>query len=440
MAAVLGLAVAGYLAWAGGSHGAEIRLDPSVSYQTMTGWEASTDLPDTPQRPEWAAYEQALFETVADIGIDRLRLEVRSGAETRSDAPNRFLAGQFDYEAWRALRYDAANDNDDPFSIDPAGFNFAELDWHVEHFVLPLRAALKARGRPLVINLCYVSFRDGPFFQMDPEEYAEFVLATYQHLDRRWGFVPDLWEVVLEPDLPKNGWTGAQMGAAMAAASRRLRDAGYRPGFAAPSVTNLANALPYARDIAAVPGATEYWRELSYHRYRRASSSRVAAVAEYALAQGLKPAMLEWWFGRADTDVLYEDLTVGMNSSWQGRTLPGLVKGPDGKGGLRLQPEVRFNRLYFTAAPAGSVRIGAQSDAGRTLAPVAFRRPGGDIAVVVKASRRGTVTLRGLPPGTYRLTRVGDKAEDSAQVTVGGDGAAVVEMPFAGVFSLMVKS
>ncbi len=425
-------------AWVQRHSDAVISLNPDQTFQTMMGWEASTDLPDNPLAPPWAAYQAQLFETVVqEVGIDRLRLEVRSGAETSGDGPDRFLAGKMPYDTWRDERYKAENDNDDPFVINPDGFNFAELDWHVEHFVLPLRAALADEGRDLFINLCYVSFRDGQFFQMAPEEYAEFVLATYQHLDEKWGFVPDLWEVVLEPDLPKKGWTGAQMGAAMAATAKRLSDAGYAPAFAAPSVTNMAHALPYAQEILATPGAAEHWDELSYHRYRRASAKRVAKIADFAAENGLQPSMLEWWFGRADTDVLIEDLTVGMNASWQGRTLPGLVDSPDSPGSdLTLKEEVRFNSLYFKASPFGSIRIGVQSSAPRAYEPVAFQTPEGRSSVVVQANAVGNVTLTGITPGAYTLTRVGKTQKTTRSLTVGTDGEATVLMPFKGVFSI----
>ena len=443
--ALAGLLLAGIPAMLARDTGATVTLDPAHRFQTIAGWEATADLPDHPGAPEWDGYIDALLDrAVSDVGITRIRLEVRSGAETRSDDPDRFMTGKIGYDQWKTLRYKAENDNDDPFDLDPSGFNFAELDWHVRHTVLPLRERIEARGGRLVVNLCYVAFRSGRFFQMEPEEYAEFVLATYRHLDETFGFTPDLWEVMLEPDLKERSWTGHDMGLAMAATAKRLREAGYTPAFVAPSVTNMANTLPYAREILAVPGARDAWRELSYHRYRGTSPQTLKTIADFARANGLDTAMLELWFGRAGPRVLYEDLAIGNNVAWQGRVVQGLLSFEDGR--LDYAPEVRFTRLYFTAIRPGAVRIGAASDALGRVAPVAFVNPGGGTAVVLlldRTTRAGDeVTLRGLPPGRYALrwATTTDSLDTPRELTAGADGGLVLTLPGgAGVLSLVAE-
>ncbi len=54
-----------------------------------------------------------------------------------------------------------------------------------------------------------------------PAEYAEFMLAVFQHLRDKYGIVPDAIEMILEPD---NGtsWTPSALGQAMVAAADRL--------------------------------------------------------------------------------------------------------------------------------------------------------------------------------------------------------------------------
>ena len=420
---------------------ADIDIDPSITFQTISGWEATADLPDTPVSPPWAPYRDKMFDLVVnEAGLNRVRLEIRSGAESRSGAPTRFLAGKTSYKTWKQERYDAVNDNDDPFLADLSGFNFDELDWHVRDTVLPMRQRLEARGERLIVNLCYVSFRDGRFFQMEPEEYAELVLVTYQHLEKTFGFVPDLWEVVLEPDLQNDAWDGATMGKAMAAAAKRLREHGYTPAFVAPSVTNMANALPYADAISTIPGARDAWKELSYHRYRGRSAETLHQIAAFAESHALRTSMLEWWFGKATHKVLYEDLTIGNVSAWQGRVVSGIYDAPSQQGEApQMRDDTRFNHLYFSAIREGAVRIKATSSAPRSFEASAFVNSDGRKAVLIEAHRAGHITMRGLEAGTYSL-----RMAASDQVTTLPDPlivtqgvAAVLEIPDSGVVSIV---
>ena len=424
------------------AHAAEITLDATQRFQTISGWEATADLPDQPTAPHWAPYrEEQLDSIVEEIGINRIRLEVRSGAESDRGYISRFIAGKMPFEEWKQHYYEVVNDNDDPNVINWDGFDFAELDWHIENTVLPIRKRLEDRGETLIINLCFVSFDDQPTSQRDPEEYAEFVLATYMHVDQKYGFTPDLWEVILEPDLMPNGWTGLEVGRAMEAASRRLRENGYEPAFVAPSVTDVRNAVPYVEAIASVPGAMTDFVELSYHRYRGSSPRRLGQIADLATKYGLRTSMLEWWFGKGTHEVLHEDLTIGQNSSWQGRVESGLhdTKGwPDKP--LRPKPEVRYNLQYFRDVRNGAVRIGASSDR-RGFDPIAFVNPDGRHVVIVKAGTGGPVAVSGLPAGSYRVSY----AVESGSVmlpdplVIGERDQLQTVMPSAGVLTIAAE-
>ncbi len=64
----------------GASHAATITLDPATTYQTISGWEAVA----------WASNDSPAFvnfidevvdRAVNEVGIDRVRLEIRSGVE-----------------------------------------------------------------------------------------------------------------------------------------------------------------------------------------------------------------------------------------------------------------------------------------------------------------------------------------------------------------------
>ena len=428
------------------ARGAEVRIDAAKRYQTITGWEATLDLSDTPARPGWGAFRTELLDrAVSEMGITRVRLEVRAGAETRSGEPARFIAGGMTYKQYKPGYYRPTNDNDDPHKIDWSGFDFSEMDWHVEHSLLPLKRRLEARGQRLFVNLLYVAFRREPYLhQQKPEEYAEFILAATLHLKNKWGITPDIWEAVLEPENArvKGPWSPPHLAESIAAASRRLKAAGFRPAFSAPSVANAKNALPYLQVILRNAEAASVLREVSYHRYGGGKPRNIQAIAREAGRHGLDTAMLEWWNGRADARVLIEDLTLGNVSAWQGNALSGHFA-PYQRGQLRLKPINRVRRLIYANVPPGSVRIGASTKA-RDLRVVAFVLPGGGQAVFVHAPRKSTVTLRGLKPGRAHLSFEGEgkgraRSIEREPVSISANGKIPVTVPGTGLLALIIE-
>ncbi|MBS0563847.1 MAG: hypothetical protein JSR87_05035 [Proteobacteria bacterium] len=422
---------------------ATIRLRPDQTFQTITGWEATASLPNNPAAPEWAPYHDTqILRAVRDAGIDRIRLEFRSNTENDDPSFARYFKGQIPEAAWSKLIYQVRNDNDDPHVINWSGFDFSEVDWYMDNTVMPLRKALAAEGRKLFINACYVAFKGGRTFQRDPEEYAEFVLAAYVHLKDKYGIVPDSWEMILEPDVPKDGWTGTEIGQAMVATARRLEGAGFTPAFVAPSVTDISNTLPYVDAIVAVPGAAKYLREISYHRYRNKGKAKIADIAARARALGVNTSMLELWFGKANYDVLFQDLKVGNVSAWQGRVLEGLyVPQPDGT--IGPNPEVRYNALVMRAVRAGALRIGADSDNPQRFDALAFVNPDdgagsgpGDWAVAVRARQGGTVRIEGLPPGRYQVSYAIPAGSQELPAATDASGALEATIPDKGILTI----
>ena len=136
---------------------------------------------------------------VNDVGIDRVRLEVTSGAENPPGHWVRMVDP-------RGGRYSTVNDNDDPYTINWKGFDFGRLDAKVEEMVIPLQRRLEARGEQLFVNLCYVAFthqiRFGKYTQGDPEEYAEDDARRPICISSRnmgWSLTP--WRCFLSPTI-----------------------------------------------------------------------------------------------------------------------------------------------------------------------------------------------------------------------------------------------
>jgi len=440
---------------------ARISVDTTRQYQRMEAWEVTSQAGQS-----WAGYGEfrdTMMALAADLGINRLRLEVRSGAEHRGRdywAENK--AGRLTGNAFRCGRYETLNDNDDPRHTDMSAFRFTELDESVEGLVIPLRRAVEARGGRLAINVNYVSFitQCPPGWRYDhraPEEYAEFVVAVVRHLKTRYDIVPEYWEVILEPENTAD-WNGTLIGQAIVAAAARLAEAGFGGiRFIAPSTTSMAEAPAMWDAMLRVPGVRPHVAELSYHRYRGVSLDAMRAIALRSRRDSVPTAMLEK-IG-ADVDHLIGDLTVAQASSWQqfamGHALPESdFRSRDG-GGLyflvneadrrQIRPGVRTPglRQVMHYVRRGAYRLEASSNDAENAPAIAFRNEdGGHVVVVrVKAPRGGDIEIAGLPAGRYGITFVtGDTVTGAhADVTLAGSAPLATTIPGAGVLTVFAR-
>ncbi|HEX7071980.1 MAG TPA: glycoside hydrolase family 30 beta sandwich domain-containing protein, partial [Rhodothermales bacterium] len=385
---------------------ATVNLQPSQTYQTITGWEATAQAGQFECSSFLSYRDELLDRAVDELGVNRVRLEVKSGFENTTDYAQRFLDGQIDFAGWHQGFYEIVNDNGDPHSINWNGFKFTGVDYVIENVVLPLKQRLQARGENLFVNVNYVDFKTYTgLHNQNPEEYAEFVLATYLHMQQKYGLVPDAWEVILEPD--NSTWTGTQIGQAIAAAAARLQANGFSPSFIAPSTVSMNRASKFIDDMMAVQGAKPYVREFSYHRYKEVSTTALNNIAQRAQQHGKQTAMLEH-IGSGYED-LHEDLKVGMNSAWSQYTLA-FCESPNTGAKyynilnsapyVQLAGHTHLLRHYFRYVRAGARRIGASSTRNE-VDPLAFVNTDGKQVVVLKANSAANVTINGLPNGRY---------------------------------------
>ena len=319
--------------------------------------------------------DEILSRLVNELGIDRVRIEIRSGMENPVDYWTQFRDQKIGYREFRRHYYEKINDNDDPNTANPSGFQFSFLDYQVETIVLPLARLVEARGERLFVSLTYVDFRataeQGSLSHaLNPEEYAELIQTAFDHLRRRYGLTPDALEIILEPENTDH-WRGRQIGDAMVAAARRLARAGISPRMIAPSTTAAAAAPSYFDELMKVPGAAALMTEISYHRYDGGANRVLPEIATRAKTFGLKTAMLEHLTG--DARELYSDLTVADASAWQQYAIATkrsvvegdkdgyyymLEVGTDGRPAIRMAQRTRSLAQYFRFIRAGAVRSG----------------------------------------------------------------------------------
>ena len=419
----------------------------------MRGWEA-TDQAAQLYSPAWNNYKNQLLDlAVADLGLNRVRLEITSGTENPVDYFAQWRAGQITESQYNAKRYEIINDDSDANNTNAAGFKWSQLDNSIQNIVIPMRQRLQARGETLWVNLNYVDFGSSTFeHKNNPTEYAEFVLATYRHMQATFGFVPDSWEVVLEPDSSTAAWSSSQVALALKAAGDKLAANGFTPAFTAPSTTNAANTPVFIDQIAATPGAMPYVKEFSYHRYCCASDGILRDISSRAVLYNVQTAMLEW-IG-ADYSTLHQDIKIGRNSSWQQFCLAGLVSwGPDTGGAyykvddtnvasptIIVGSRTKFLRQYFKFVRAGAQRIEA-STVNSTYDPLAFINLNGKYVVVVKAGGGGSFTVQGLPSGTYgiKFTTASQYNVDLPDSVISSGQVLSASIPAAGAITIYGK-
>ncbi|MGH7449515.1 MAG: hypothetical protein ACRELT_18210 [Longimicrobiales bacterium] len=426
----------------------DIRLNPNTKYQTITGWEAHIQAGQT--HPQFASFKNELFQRAAsELGISRVRIEPRASVEHSRDLDDEFERGVIDQATYRCLRFTTENDNDDPSTINWDGFHFSGLDKYIDSSVLPMQQIMAARGEALYVVATYVAFTaqncaGTQYHHTDPDEYAEFVLATHLHMQQKYGFVPDAWEIILEPDNTAE-WRGLQIGRAIVAAAGRLEQNGFTPRFITPSNRSMGNAVTYFDDMIQVPGALKHVSELAYHRYGALDPAALQGIGNRAVQHGIRTSMLER-IG-AGYQELHTDLEVGRVSAWQQFALafPTTDNGAqyyviDSNGSIQLGSRSRFLRQYFLYVRPGAVRIDAQTTR-QGLDPLAFINTGNRYVVVVKAAAQSTFTVGGLPAGTYgtTYTTAGATHVAAPDVTIAAGAELTASIPAAGVVTISRK-
>jgi hypothetical protein len=413
-----------------------VTVQPSETFQVMKGWEVFARFWEQDKRqdrydPSWLRYRDLILDhLVNELGINRIRIEIRSGAENPVDYWTPFRQNKIGYREAKHHRFEKINDNDDPNVLNMAGFQFSELDDQVEQILLPLRQRIEANGERLFVNLCYVDFDHPELYPYQgnisharqPEEFGELVFAVFDHLKRRYGLVPDAFEVILEPENTKD-WRGREIGLGLVAAAKRLGQAGFEPEFIAPSTKAASSAPGYIDAMTAVPGAGDLATTFSYHRYDASpseTSSALPQIKQRAHKFAKETAMLEHLTG--DANELHEDLTEAEVSAWQrwGIAFTDEIKNVDDSGFYYFvdikepdQPKIRMGKhtaalaQYFKFIRMGATRIGARSDR-RGSRVVAFRNTNGTHVVVVNADRGGAVSVQGLPAGSYGARYTGE--------------------------------
>ena len=435
--------------------GNRVSINPSLSHQVFSGWQGSGETGMSDFIVTGEQYRHAVLDASVELGINRVRIGLQSGLiENSTDYYQLFLNANRDvvdqnnppeYAAVRANRRVPVNDNADPNVINPNGFKWAYINWQMDKVVVPLRQKLAARGESLWFAVSFVHFSRANQLHVDsPAEYGELILATWNHINTRYGFVPNGLEIFLEPDNGETQVTPAELAAMTVAVRNRLVAAGYaKPIITAPSTVAAPTAEPYYLSMkAANPLAVSYIDEIGYHRYLQIDNIGLAALRAIAEVEGKKTAMTE--FGGATYQDLHNDLKVGKVSAWEQYALgyPTIdngyqhfyITGSSPNFVVNMGSRTKFLRQYMKFIRAGAVMKGV-TNTNANFDGLAFQNANGTYVVPIKCQTGGSVTVQSLPAGTYgiKYTTASAYNIDLPNQTIPAGGFVTFTMPAAGV-------
>ncbi|MGA2297798.1 MAG: hypothetical protein ABSG15_09660, partial [FCB group bacterium] len=179
--------------------------------------------------------------------------------------------------------------------------------------------------------------------------------------------------------------------------------------------------------ITPVKNDSDLWANvgrISYHNYGTADPYR-SYLRDFADSLGITTAQTE--MGDPNFDDLYKDLTLGGVSYWEvafssGNTLP--MKSGQTQFGFGSK-YFRLRQLLHYVRP-GDIRISAISN-DSNLHVLAFNNNGKITTIIESITTPKTVTISGLPPGTYGISQsAGEPYHELGLKTVGADGKITI--------------
>jgi hypothetical protein len=388
---------------------ADVVLDPSQTFQTIVGWGHGGGILGATEGPT-AMLDPSIAEAVNYQYLDYLIDDVGlTGSRTWEVGPRMdgtgMDHGDCDVIDWNLFQSDTFSPTDAKYLLYFQKRIMAE-GYQPSFYSSPGYPTHASELKPWVMN--------------HPGERAQQMWASALYLKKTYGI--DIKYAVL--------WNEPSIALAILVDDAKA----VGPRFIA---QGLDTRVQYAEAVAPQPdwnyitpvlNDADLWASvgrISYHTYGTADPYRTY-LRDFAKSKGITTAQTE--MGNPTFDDLYSDLTLGGVSYWEvafsgNATLtpnPGLTSFTPAAHYFRLRQLLHYVR-------PGAVRIGATSN-DPTIHVLAFTAKGAMTAVVENTSATAqTVTLNGVPPGVYGLSRsAGKPFEEIGLQTVGANGSMVL--------------
>jgi O-glycosyl hydrolase len=223
----------------------------------------------------------APHQVMEGFGATTAPLIYQNGADDKLPAALRKLAMQALYGDIRLTlgnvevgAFEPANDNADPFRLNPDALELMGLSAIAEKVVVPARelgADGLFPGNPISLDgtpwLASIRIAD---YSRYIDECAEYVVASVLKWRDATGDIPRFHHLFNEPTLGNvalKGGGAKEMIDIIKRAGARLRSAGMTTKFVIPSEYSVASTTALAREILADPVARQYVGAIGYHVY-----------------------------------------------------------------------------------------------------------------------------------------------------------------------------
>ena len=431
-----------------------ITVNPSVTYQTWKYWMCSG--PNYPgaitNDPSWPAIKtDVIDQLVNQVGCNTLSMTIQSGTvEQTQNYFSQWIAGTLSDAGFNAIRYAPVNDNADPdsFVCDPGVqacptvFPMDQIDYQIDNYwdgAAGMRTKILARGDTPYLVMTFVHWpARSDFIDSTPAEIGEFFLAAFRHMNFRYGYVPDVIDIQVEPDSHCNPtiqtsqcytqgvWDHIKIANSLAAVKARLAAAGFSPILQCCSTIDATDAAPgWYTQAAAITGrgvigllSTHLYGGYSYNQ---ANNPNLASIAAQAAADGISTVMSEYDIAgvsdamaamtqmNATGFLKYGSVSIGNNintSDYLKVTSASPYTGvyvTGAESSLRSDEPAWFYPQLMNYVRPGAVRESASSSDSSWV--VAFHRNSADV-VVSRLTTAGTQTVNvtGVAAGTYSCT------------------------------------
>jgi hypothetical protein len=405
-----------------------ITIDTTISYQTIEGWGHGGDLfsnlayalPALGINPalQDSLNLQCLGILVKDLGL--------TGSRMWEVGPRTDGTGM---------------DNGDCDSLDWSRFMATSRDTAIAQYVQYFQRLVQAQGfrTSFYSSPTYPTFATAfkPWVLNHPGERAQQIWATALWW-KEWGI--DIDYAVIQNE-PGGAWSPQTIADDIAALGPRLEARGLRTK--AQFAEGVDPRTSWSYDTSVHRG-TDWWNyvgRLSYHRYGGDDPYR-SYLVDSAKTHGITVAQTE--MSNPSIASLISDLTIGNVSYWEvGFAGSNILQPSYGNSNWTpSQSYFRLRQLLHYVRP-GALRIEAAST-DSLLTPVAFRQNGRIVTVIYNKSTARSITLHGLPPGSYGVSQADAgtlEFQESGIQNVGidgtlalqiGGGAALTVYPYGG--------
>ncbi len=412
---------------------ATLTITPSTTYQTITGWgeEGGTNTQYEGVPPYLV--NQIINESVNVLGLNRLRYECFQGnaAQSYGMCPS----------------WEMQNDNASPDTLNMNSIDTANVDYYMKNYFVPYKQAVQANGETFSFYVSpswYIGGSTGDipaFLRYSPGEYSEYLLSNMNYIKNKYGLVPDYVNICNEAG-NNNVFSPSLVANMIPTVAQWINKAGYtNTGIQFPECVSPQISWNYIQALSSNTVIWPYIKVLSYHLYGTSDPYR-ANIKAFAQTKGIITAQTEQ-AGQGIAD-MYQDLTLGGVSAW------------DFYGNGDFMP-INANNTWFSYGAKywtigqvvrhvkpGATRIGITSS-DTTIQPLSFNN-GGQITTVIlnmnSASTTQTITLSGLPQGTYGIDQSTGSGTPSSLgvITVPASGTTTLTLTAQTVISIYPHS